>query len=168
MDALHILDEGHTTPARMRGSWAGAMGQFQFMPSTFRRHAVDFDGDGRRDIWDTEGDALASAANYLAKTGWRGDIRWGRAVRLPPGFDRQLSGPKIRKPISEWQALGVRSIDGGDLPSEPDLMSAVIVPRGSPNSAYLVYGNFDVLLDWNRSTSFALAVGVLSDRIAWY
>ncbi len=167
MAALHILDEGHTTPDRMRGSWAGAMGQFQFMPSTFRLHAVDFDADGRRDIWDTEGDALASAANYLAKSGWRGEIRWGRAVRLPAGFDASLTGPDTRKPISAWQSLGVRRHDGSDLPRQPDLQAAVIVPRGSPGSAYLVYANFDVLMEWNRSTSFALAVGILSDRIAW-
>lgn len=164
LDALQILEEGHVTPAAMQGSWAGAMGQPQFMPSSFRRFAEDFDGDGRRDIWGTRADVFASAANYLARSGWRDDQTWGREVRLPRGFDRSLLGLETEKRLSEWQALGVRRADGSDLPTR-DLPASLVRPGGDSGPVYAVYGNYRVLMRWNRSTYFATAVGVLSDRI---
>ena len=164
LDALHILDERHIGVAEMTGSWAGAMGQSQFMPSSFRRYAVDYDGDGRRDIWSTEADVFASIANYLAGNGWRAGQGWGRAVRLPPGFDPALVGPKIEKPLAEWQALGVRTATGGDLPAA-NLSASVVQPDGPRGPALIVYENFKTIMRWNRSTYFAATVGYLADRI---
>ncbi|MFU8819676.1 MAG: lytic murein transglycosylase [Desulfurivibrio sp.] len=166
-NALQILDEGHITPDKMRGSWAGAMGQSQFMPSSFLNFAVDYDGDGRRDIWQTQADVFASAANYLARSGWRDDQTWGRAVRLPAGFNRDLTGLETRKPIGQWQALGVRQPDGAALPAR-QLSASIIIPdpENSPELAFMVYENFRTTLKWNRSNNFALAVGLLSDAIA--
>ncbi len=163
--ALQILDEGHVTADSMTGSWAGAMGQCQFMPSSFVRHAVDFDGDGRRDIWGTLGDVFASAANYLASSGWNGQRIWGREVRLPDGFDDSALGQAVRKPLPVWQGLGVRRIDGRDLPAVPGVIASIIRPGGDTGPTYAVYDNFEAILKWNRSTYFATAVGVLSDRI---
>lgn len=164
-DALTIVDQGHITARSMMGSWAGAMGQNQFMPSSFLRFAVDHDGDGRRDIWGTHPDIFASSANYLSKVGWRGDQTWGRPVRLPKGFDRALIGPKIRKGLRDWQRLGVRRPDGRDLPTR-NLLSSILQPGGADGPAYAVYDNFRSILRWNRSNSFAIAVGTLADRIA--
>ena len=164
LDALHILDEQHVGVAEMTGSWAGAMGQSQFMPSSFRRYAVDYDGDGRRDIWSTEADVFASIANYLASHGWRAGQTWGRAARLPPNFDPSLVGAKIEKPLAEWQALGVRTATGGDLPAA-NLSASVVQPDGPRGPALIVYENFKTILRWNRSTYFAAAVGYLADRI---
>ncbi len=165
LDALKIIDEGSIAAADMRGSWAGAMGQLQFIPSTFVSYAVDYDGDGRRDIWNSLPDVFASAANFLGGVGWRGDETWGREVRLPEDFDWDLASLKIRKPIAEWQRLGVRRADGGDLP-KADLSGAIIVPMGHRGPAFLVYRNFDAVLTWNRSILYAVAVGHLADRIA--
>ena len=163
--ALRILDEGHITFAGMKGSWAGAMGQNQFMPTSFTSFAVDFNGDGRRDIWSTRADVFASSANYLKKSGWRDDQTWGRPVILPTNFDAALGGLEVRKSLAEWQALGVRSANGGDLPTR-NLRGSVIMPDGAKGPAFLVYDNFRVILKWNRSTYFATAVGRLADRIA--
>ncbi len=163
--ALRIVDEGHVTPDNMMGSWAGAMGQSQFMPSSFVRYAVDYTGDGRRDIWGTLADVFASAANYLASVGWRDDQTWGREVRLPPGFDTSLADLKVIRKISAWQALGVRRADGRDLPTR-DLDASIVLPGGPDGPAFMVYGNYRALLKWNRSTYFATAVGRLSDAIA--
>ena len=165
LDALRILDQGHIAPAQMRGSWAGAMGQLQFIPSTFAGYAVDFDGDGRRDIWTGLPDVFASAANYLSSIGWRGDEKWGREVRLPAGFDWELASLKLRKPIAEWRRLGVKRADGGALPVA-DISGAIVAPGGHKGPAFLVYGNFDKILNWNRSLLYAIAVGHLADRIA--
>ncbi|MBT4588213.1 MAG: lytic murein transglycosylase [Rhodospirillaceae bacterium] len=166
--ALRILNQGHISHAQMKGSWAGAMGNFQFMPSSFENFAVDYDGDGKRDIWTNKGDAFASAANYLAKSGWRSDQTWGRAVKLPQGFDSSLVGLKTRKSISDWQALGVRRSDGGDLPKR-DLKASIVIAKNSKTEkvgrAYMVYNNYRVTLKWNRSTFFAVAVGTLAERI---
>lgn len=164
MSALKIIDEGHITPDAMMGSWAGAMGQSQFMPTSFIQFAVDFNGDGKRDIWNTREDVFGSAANYLSRSGWRGDQTWGRQVRLPAGFDRSLTGLEVSKPIAEWQKLGVRRADGTDLPIAN--MSASVVLPGTPDGpAFLVYNNFRTILKWNRSTYFAMAVGHLADRM---
>ena len=162
---LTILDQGHITVDRMTGSWAGAMGQPQFMPSSFVRFAVDHDGDGRIDIWTTLGDVFASAANYLARSGWRDDITWGRQVRLPAGFDRANLGLKVAKRLPEWQRIGVRRADGSDLPTRP-LAASVIVAEEGKGPAFVVYDNFHAILKWNRSSFFALAVGHLADRLA--
>ena len=165
LNALQILHEGHIAPKEMMGSWAGAMGQSQFMPSSFLAHAVDYDGDGRRDIWTTRPDVFASAANYLAKSGWRADQTWGREVKLPRDFDFALADLKVRKPIGGWQVLGVRRPDGGDLPTQQLSASIVLPEKGKMSPAYLVYNNYRTTLRWNRSTYFALAVGLLSDGI---
>ncbi len=162
--ALQILDEGHVEPDRMMGSWAGAMGQVQFMPSSFQRYAVDYDGNGRRDIWGSRADALASAANYLSASGWKDDETWGRPVRLPENFDQQYVGKAIAKSLNEWQKLGVRRADGHDLPSR-SLKASIIQPGGPNGPTYVVYDNFRTLLKWNRSDYFATAVGTLADRI---
>lgn len=164
-NALTVIDRGHIGAKDMMGSWAGAMGQNQFMPSSFLRYAVDYDGDGRRDIWGTHADIFASSANYLSKVGWRGDQTWGRKVRLPNGFDRALIGLKVRKGLRDWQRLGVRRPDGRDLPAR-NLRSSILLPGGADGSAYVVYDNFRAILRWNRSNLFATAVGSLADRIA--
>ena len=164
MYALKILDGGHIPLSRMLGSWAGAMGQSQFMPSTFARYAVDRDGDGRKDIWGSLPDMFASAANYLSQIGWDDSETWGREVRLPDGFDFELVGLETRKHISEWQDLGVRRANGNDLPIA-DIEGSIIVPAGASGPAFLVYGNYRAILTWNRSHSYALAVGHLSDRL---
>ncbi|MDP6691494.1 MAG: lytic murein transglycosylase [Alphaproteobacteria bacterium] len=164
-NALRILNEGHISPKAMVGSWAGAMGQCQFMPSSFLAHAIDYDGDGRRDIWTTRKDVFASAANYLAKSGWRADQTWGREVKLPSGFDPALADLKVQKPIGGWQDLGVRRADGTDLPARQLSASIVLPEKGKMSPAYMVYNNYRTTLRWNRSTYFAVAVGLLSDGI---
>ena len=164
INALKILDGGHIDLAKMSGSWAGAMGQSQFMPSSFLAYAVDHDGDGRKDIWKTKVDVFASAANYLARVGWKGDQTWGRPVRLPEGFDAGLASLKVRKRLKEWQGLGVRRADGGDLPKR-DLVASLVLAEGPGSPAFLAYANYHAILKWNRSTFFALAVGSLAERI---
>jgi membrane-bound lytic murein transglycosylase B len=168
--ALRILEEGHIAPADMKGSWAGAMGQAQFMPSSFMKYAHDHDGDGHKDIWTSRADVFASAATYLSSVGWRDDLTWGRQVRLPDGFDMTLAsasprGPFVKKPLSEWQALGVRRADGGNLPGR-DVEATIVLPDGPGSDAYMVYANYHALLDWNRSLFFATSIGLLADRIA--
>jgi len=165
IQALRIVDDGHIQPDDMLGSWAGAMGQSQFMPSSFHSFAVDHDGDGRRDIWGTLPDVFASAANYLAEAGWKGDQTWGRQVRLPEGFDDALSGLDVTKPLHEWQALGVRRSNGDDLPVA-QLSASVVLPGGPDGPAFLTYPNYRVLLKWNRSHYFATTVGQFADMLA--
>jgi len=165
--ALRILDEGQVSVDAFRGSWAGAMGQCQFMPSSFGNHAVDYDGDGKRDIWSSPPDVFASTANYLRQAGWEPHRTWGRVVLLPKGFDTSLAGRESKRSLTEWQQLGVRRVGGGNLPEVADVVAALILPDGPGGPAYLVYKNFDVLMEWNRSTYFAAAVGILSDRISW-
>jgi membrane-bound lytic murein transglycosylase B len=164
MNALTILDQGHIVPGSMVGSWAGAMGQCQFMPSTFLKFAVDWDGDGKRNIWTNRADALASAANYLSQEGWKGDQTWGRAVRLPADFPRTLLGAETRKTVSEWAALGVKGADGKPLPAR-DIPASIVLAEGTKGPPFLVYDNFRTIMKWNRSTFFALAAGHLADRI---
>ncbi len=164
LNAIKIIDDGHIKAADMTGSWAGAMGQSQFMPSSFLAYAVDYDGDGRKNIWTSREDVFASTANYLARVGWKGDQTWGRAVRLPEGFDSALAGLKIRKRLSQWRKLGVRRADGGALPKR-DLMASLVLAEGPGSPAFLVYGNYRAILKWNRSTFYALAIGSLADRL---
>ncbi|MBL8833082.1 MAG: lytic murein transglycosylase [Rhodospirillales bacterium] len=165
LNAIRIVDRGLIKASDMRGSWAGAMGQSQFMPSSYLAYAVDFDGDGKADIWGSRADVFASIANYLVRVGWKDDETWGRAATLPPGFDRTLvDHNKVTKPLSEWQALGVRAADGGALPSR-DIAASIVQPDGEAGRAFLVYGNFRVIMRWNRSVNFATSVGLLADSI---
>ena len=165
LEALRIVDDGHIQPDKMLGSWAGAMGQSQFMPSSFQQFAVDHDGDGRRDIWGTLPDVFASAANYLAKAGWKHDQTWGRRVRLPEGLDLDLKGLEVTKSLPEWQALGVRRSNGEDLPTR-QLTASLILPGGPGGPAFLTYLNYRVLLKWNRSHYFATTIGQFADLLA--
>lgn len=165
LNAIRIVDKGLIKASDMRGSWAGAMGQSQFMPSSYLAYAVDFDGDGRADIWNSRADVFASIANYLVRVGWKNDETWGRAATLPPGFDRALiDHNKVTKPLSEWRALGVRAADGGELPAR-DIPASIVQPDGEAGRAFLVYGNFRVIMRWNRSVNFATSVGLLADSI---
>lgn len=163
--ALRILQSGDITPDRMRGSWAGAMGHTQFIPTTYEAYATDFDGDGRRDIWSEDPtDALASAANYLARSGWRSGVPWGLEVRLPSGFDVSRAGRERRAAVAVWQGQGVRRADGGDLPDHG--AAAIHAPTGLAGPAFLLFANFDVILRYNASTNYGIGVGYLSDRLA--
>jgi membrane-bound lytic murein transglycosylase B len=165
IQALRIVDQGHISVDNMRGSWAGAMGQLQFMPSAFRDFGVDYSGDDRIDIWNDLGDAFASAANYLSRSGWSTGHTWGREVRLLPSFDREMIGLGIQKRLSEWQSLDVRCVSGKDLPKKPDLSGSILQPGGKEGRAFLVYQNFRVILAWNKSDYFGIAVGTVADRI---
>jgi membrane-bound lytic murein transglycosylase B len=166
MLALQIIDQGHISAKSMIGSWAGAMGQNQFMPSSFHAYAVDHDGDGDKDIWGTLPDVFASIANYLSKSGWRNDQTWGRPATVLGNLDADLVGrKKKRRKLSEWQALGVRKADGSRLPSQ-GLEASVISPeKNSLEPIFIAYHNYQVILQWNRSDYFAIAVGTLSDRL---
>lgn len=163
IEALHILDKGLISLKMFKGSWAGALGQCQFMPTSYRRYAVNADG-GRLDIWTSVPDVLASTANYLARSGWKDDQTWGRPVKLPEKFDYSLAGLETRLPLSRWQSLGVRRSNGKALPRR-NLPASLILPDGPDGMAFLVYSNFRALLSWNRSIAFALAVGTLSDLL---
>lgn len=164
MNALQILEEGHIAPADMKGSWAGAMGQCQFMPSSFLKFAQDWDGDGKRDIWTTRADVFASAANYLSSEGWDDSRTWGRAVKVPAGLDSALYGLDTKKPLAEWSKLGIRSANGGALPVV-DVEASLIQGEKDKGPPFLVYDNFRTIMKWNRSTYFALTVGHLADQL---
>ena len=165
MNALRIIQSGDVEASQMEGSWAGAMGQTQFMPDIFLKYAIDHDGDGRRNLWKSEDDALASAANFLQGLGWQREQRWGREVTLPDNFDFQLTGFAHQRSLSDWAKLGVRMPNGQPLP-QADMEAALVVPSGHNGPAFLAYQNFRVIMGWNRSESYAIAVGRLADRIA--
>ncbi|NLO54706.1 MAG: lytic murein transglycosylase [Gammaproteobacteria bacterium] len=165
--ALHILQEGDIIPSGMLGSWAGAMGQTQFMPTTYRQYAVDFDADGRRDIWNSSADALASAANYLSLSGWQHGQPWGLEVQLPTrGFNYALADGVQTKSLSQWRALGVTlrsdTANGQNLEQQP---TTLFLPSGHQGPAYLLLDNFRSILKYNNSTSYALAIGLLSNAL---
>ena len=160
---LQLLDQGRLQLDQLEGSWAGAMGQCQFMPSSFHRFAVDADGE-EVNLWTSVPDVFASTANYLKQSGWKDDQTWGREVRLPKNFAVSLAGLEKRLPLSQWQALGIRRSNGRDLPRR-NIEASLIMPDGADGPAYLVYDNFRVLLSWNRSEAFAVAVGTLADRL---
>lgn len=166
MAALTILNDGHIALKDFNGSWAGAMGQSQFMPSSFMLYAVDYDGDGRKDIWNTPADVFASIANYLASEGWNGSGTWGRQVQVLENFDYNLQGLSKEKfkPLTFWQAQGVRRYNGDDLPNAK-VNASLIMPDGKNGRIYLVYENFHTLMKWNRSSYFGIAVSYLSERI---
>ena len=164
--ALKIIQAGDTRPETMTGSWAGAMGHTQFIPTTYLDHAVDFDGDGARDIWSSHGDALASAANYLKASGWRTGEPAIREVLLPAGFDYALADSGARRSGAEWMALGITGTGGGKLPrAERDLEAALIVPAGHRGPAFLTYPNFRTILRYNNATAYAMAVAYLAERL---
>ena len=161
--ALRILENGDIDRERMRGSWAGAMGHTQFIPTSFLAYAVDEDGDGRRDIWGSIADVMGSTANYLKKNGWQPGQTWGREVVLPPNFDYAQAELDTRRSTAQWQAAGVRAVDSRGLPA---LTSAsIIAPAGAHGPAFMVGPNFRTILRYNNATSYALAVGLLSDRL---
>ncbi|MBP78758.1 MAG: lytic transglycosylase [Deltaproteobacteria bacterium] len=163
--ALKIIDEGHISSADMTGSWAGAMGQLQFMPTIFDSYAIDGDGDGRVDIWNSLPDIFYSAANFLNQSGWQGGERWGREILLPSDFDYSLSGLMTRKTVNEWSEFGVTQVSGDKLPNA--LMSAsIVLPAGASGPAFLAYSNYRVTLAYNPSTFYALTVGHLADRFS--
>lgn len=164
LKALRIVQDGHIGLSEMQGSWAGAMGQCQFMPSSFLKYAVDYDKDGRIDIWHSHPDIFASIANYLKQSGWNAEETWGREVKLPPGFDPSLSDGKQWKTLPEWSALGITNADGSPLPQQP-LVAAVTMPGTPREPSFIVYRNYDVILQWNKSRYFATAVGKLADYL---
>jgi lytic murein transglycosylase len=177
---LKIIQDGDVAPDRLKGSWAGAFGHTQFMPSTFMRLAVDFDGDGRRDLIDSVPDALASTANFLKRAGWRSELPWGFEVKLPAGFDAAAAGRRNKQPASAWAARGVRRVDGSALvapnPADSkavrgpaigaDTPAALLLPAGARGPAFLVtFRNFDALFSYNAAESYALAIAHLADRL---
>jgi len=165
ISAIRIVEADDIELERMRGSWAGAIGHVQFLPSVFLKYAIDGDGDGRRDVWGSIPDALASAANFLRGIGWQQELRWGREISLPQNFDYSLAGRDQKRSLSEWVGLGVTDAYGGALPSL-DINAAVLVPAGHRGPVFLVYDNFEVIMRWNRSEYYAISVGRLADRIA--
>jgi membrane-bound lytic murein transglycosylase B len=164
LDALVIIDQGHVSVADMKGSWAGAIGNLQFLPSTFLKYSVDANGDGKNDVWHTPADVFHSGGNYLQQLGWQPEQLWGREVRLPAQFDWQQARLEVKKPVTEWAALGVTRANGTPLP-RTDLQGAIVLPQGNEGPAFLVYDNFEVILRWNRSISYGIAVGYLADRM---
>jgi len=176
--ALQIVDNGYIDLADLKSSWAGAMGQPQFMPTSYMAYAVDFDGDGHRDIWNNEADVFASIANYLALHGWTGDTYWGEPVSLPQNFEGKLAElgtydgegcratreHSVELPVSEWQSLGVRLKNGGDLP-DPQLKASIVRADGNSDQAFLITSNFRSILRYNCANFYALAVGHLAEAI---
>jgi len=165
MNALKIIDNGHITAANMKGSWAGAMGQSQFMPSSFNAYAQDYNRDGKKDIWGTKADVFASAANYLSRSGWKGDEKWGRLVSTRGTFPSAWNDRKNMKSLSVWRDRGVTLPNGAPLP-HADIKGALVAPDGVNGPVYMAYGNYNVIMKWNRSTYFATSVGLLADAIA--
>ncbi|RMH87627.1 lytic murein transglycosylase [Lysobacter pythonis] len=164
-EVLKIVQRGDVAVDDLRGSWAGAFGHTQFMPSTYNRIAVDFDGDGRRDLVGSIPDALGSTAHYLVRSGWRGGQPWGHEVKLPAGFNVALAGRTQRKPLREWRALGVARIDGVALDLPPDTRAAVLAPAGVAGPAFLVFKNYDAIHSYNAAESYALAIALLADAL---
>lgn len=161
--ALEILQNGDVPSDRMIGSWAGAMGQTQFMPTTYNQHAVDFDGDGKRDLWNSSADALASAAHYLQASGWQRGQPWGFEVRLPSDFDYALADPDQRRSLTEWAELGVRPL--APTGAAASARASLQLPAGHQGPAFLLLDNFRSILKYNNSTSYALAIGLLADNL---
>lgn len=182
LSALQILNEGHITHADMKGSWAGAMGQSQFMPSSFLQYAQDFDGDGKRDIWNSKADVFASIAQYLKAANWDDAQTWGRKVKLPADYHARaeqwrqpptdyscsvLRNHTVQLPLQQWQEIGVRRADGADLPTN-DLLASIVLPDGEGGRAFLTYGNFRTILSYNCANNYALSIGHLADSFRGY
>ncbi len=164
MAALKILDHGDIAPAKMMGSYAGAMGQPQFMPSSYLRYAVDFEGHGKRDIWTSRPDVLGSIANYLAKSGWRAGEGWGQQIVLPATIDAAATGRDVIRPLGEWMRLGVRPLDGV-WRAGSDTPAAIVAPDGQGGEAFVVHANFKAIRRYNPSDFYAIAVGLIGDRV---
>ncbi|MBO6520574.1 MAG: lytic murein transglycosylase [Rhodospirillales bacterium] len=162
MSAIRLVGTGDV-PVDVKSSWAGAMGNMQFIPTTFEAYAVDHDGDGRRDLWNSLPDAFASASNYLSRVGWQPDYTWGREVQMPKDFDLSLAGLHTKKKLADWQKLGIRKVGGGALPAA-DIDASLLLPAGAEGPSFLVYQNFRTIMRWNTSQLYAIAVGHLADR----
>ncbi|MCX7117878.1 MAG: lytic murein transglycosylase [Legionellales bacterium] len=160
--ALHILNDGHVSLSQFKGEWAGASGQPQFLPSSWVKYAVDYDGDGRKDIWESKPDVFASIANYMKINGWKSGEPWAIYVTLPPHFDMSLEGKSMVKTVAQWNALGVRTTSGGPLP-HPDFQASLVKPNGGP--VFLAYPNYRMILRYNNSIYYAGAIGYLADNI---
>ncbi|OGV27350.1 MAG: lytic transglycosylase [Legionellales bacterium RIFCSPHIGHO2_12_FULL_37_14] len=160
--ALQILNEGHVSLHDFKGEWAGASGQPQFLPSSFYKYAVDYDNDGRKNIWTSKADVFASIANYMHQNGWQKGEPWAIKVKLPANFDKNLEGKKIVKPVSEWSALNVRTLDGQELPY-PNLLASIVEPNEGP--VFLALPNYKMILKYNNSIYYAGAIGYLADNI---
>ncbi len=165
INALKIIDAGHIDGATMKGSWAGAMGQNQFMPSSFHSFAVDGNDDGKRDIWTSLPDVFASTANYLSRSGWKEDELWGRRVRLPKSFSKDMIGLDVKHDLETWKRMGVTLPNGNAIPVVAGMKASVVAPDGLSGPAYLAYENYRVIMRWNKSTYFATSVGILADSI---
>ncbi len=166
LNALKIIDKGYISPKQMQGSWAGAMGQCQFMPSNYLRYSVDADNDGKRDLWNSYPDIFFSMGNFLEILGWEKGMNWGREVQLPKGFNLTLADGKQKKSLEEWRELGIKLADGRNLPTtDKEVQAALLLPYDYRGPAFLVYKNFFVIKKWNNSNNYALAVGHLADRI---
>jgi membrane-bound lytic murein transglycosylase B len=165
LNALRILDAGDITPDTMTGSWAGAMGQPQFMPSSYLHYAVDADGDGKRNIWTDRADVFGSIANYLGKSGWRVGEPWVQPIRVPDSFAAAATGRDNKKSLGDWQQMGVRRIDGTRF-SRTDVFGAVVMPDGAGGEAFMTYPNFHAIRRYNPSDFYALAVGLLGNAVA--
>jgi membrane-bound lytic murein transglycosylase B len=162
--ALKILQNGDVTPDKMTGSWAGAMGHTQFIPTSYLAFAVDFTGDGKRNIWsDDPADALASTAAYLAKSGWKNGQPWGVEIALPADYDYSISGDRVKKSVADWQALGVRTVDGGPLPDHG--MASVLLPAGVKGAYFLIFSNFQAIEAYNTADAYVIGIGHLADRL---
>jgi membrane-bound lytic murein transglycosylase B len=163
--ALRIIDQGHRTPSQMKGSWAGGMGQVQLMPTTFLSNAVDYDRDGRKNIWTSLPDAFASAATYLNDMGWRTGETWGREVELPAELARNRAELAKTRSVADWRSVGVKRIDGRALPGSA-MRGSIVRPGRKKHHVFLVYSNFHTIMRWNPSTFFAISVGALADEIS--
>ncbi|KTC88133.1 lytic murein transglycosylase [Legionella drozanskii] len=160
--ALHILNDGHVTMDHFKGEWAGASGQPQFLPSSWLKFAVDYDKDGRKDIWESKADVFASIANYMKMNGWQTGEPWAIQVKLPANFNMKLEGKSTVKPVSEWNEMGVRTETGQPLPNQ-ELKASIVQPFGGP--AFLAYPNYKMILRYNNSIYYAGAIGYMADRI---
>ena len=160
--ALHILNDGHVSLENFHGEWAGASGQPQFLPSSWGKYAVDYDGDGRKDIWESKPDVFASVANYMKQNGWQGGEPWAIQVKLPAHFDQSLEGKTIIKPVTEWNAMGVRTLNNQPLPYQ-QLTASIVQPNGGP--VFLAFPNYKMILRYNNSIYYAGAIGYLADKI---
>lgn len=168
INALKIIEEGHIDPDHMFGSWAGAMGHSQFMPTSFLSYAVDYNKDGKKDIWNTQEDVFASIANYLHTIGWKCDEKWGREVKISKAIPEELEGRKVKKDLYFWKSQGITNLDGTPLPSVSGMnASLVYLDKEANTRAFLTYDNYDTIMHWNRSTYFATSVGMLADKISW-
>ena len=165
LKALSIVDQGNIELYEMKGSWAGAMGQCQFMPTSFENFAEDYNRDGKRDIWHTKSDVFASAAQYLLSNGWQEGQPWGHRVMLPVSFNNKLIGRNVKRPLKFWSNSGVRLLNGEKVPSEGDYLVSIVQPGGEGYKTYVIYNNYRVLMKWNASIYFATAVGLFADDL---